>query len=172
MIFNTNIEKIMLLFLREPLKGFHLREIERVAKIGLPSVKKYVDFLLKDGLIKKEKYGVYFNYSANRDSRNFKLLNRFYLLTNLNFVVEEISEKVHPNVIILFGSASKGEDTEKSDIDIFVQSKRKSFDFSKIESKLNRKINLLFEPNILNINKNLFNSIINGIVLQGVLEAK
>lgn len=162
----------MLLFLREPLKGFHLREIERVAKIGLPSVKKYVDFLLKDGLIKKEKYGVYFNYSSNRDSRNFKLLNRFYLLTNLNFVVEEISEKVHPNVIILFGSASKGEDTEKSDIDIFVQSKRKSFDFSKIEGKLNRKINLLFEPDILNINKNLFNSIINGIVLQGVLEAK
>jgi len=29
MIFETNIKKIMALFLREPLKDFHLREIER-----------------------------------------------------------------------------------------------------------------------------------------------
>ena len=172
MIFETNIEKIVELFLRESLKEFHLREIERKTKIGLPSVKKYIEFLLKKGLIRKEKQGMYFCYGANRESREFKLLKRFYVLVNLDFVVKKISSELRPNVIILFGSASKGEDTEKGDIDIFVQSKRKVFDFRKIEKKLNRKINILFEPNILKIKNGLFNNILNGIVLEGFLEVK
>ena len=75
-----------------------------------------------------------------------------------------------PKSIVLFGSFSKGEDIESSDIDIFVEAEEMEIDLTKFEKKLSRKINLYFDENLKKLGKNLKENIINGIVLGGVIE--
>ena len=74
--------------------------------------------------------------------------------------------------IILFGSFSRGEDIEESDIDIYIEThSKKKISLKKFESSLNRNIQLFKHKSIHQIrNKDLANNIINGIVLSGYLE--
>src|SRR3989344_2560449 len=58
---------------------------------------------------------------------------------------------------------------KKNDFDIFVEAKESKLNLAKYEKKLNRKINILFEPNLNNLSKELKNNIINGIVLYGFI---
>ena len=85
-------------------------------------------------------------------------------------LIEHIDNSCFPKVIILFGSASMGEDTENSDIDIYVNSKAKKLNLEKYEKALKRKVNILFEEDFNKINKELKNNIINGTIMEGYLE--
>ena len=76
-----------------------------------------------------------------------------------------------PNDMILFGSYARGEDLENSDIDIFLECKKEEINLSNFENHLNRKIQLHFKDNFKNYPKELKNNIVNGIVLDGYLEA-
>ena len=73
-------------------------------------------------------------------------------------------------MIILFGSASNGDDVEGSDIDVFIQAPEKKLNLLQYEKKLNREINLLFEENFSRLSKELKNNVINGIILKGYLK--
>ena len=84
-------------------------------------------------------------------------------------IIEYIQKESLPSSIILFGSGAKATFTEKSDIDIFVEAKESKLNVAKYEKKLNRKINLLFEPNLNNLSRELRNNIINGIVIYGFM---
>ena len=53
----------------------------------------------------------------------------------LDFLVDNF----FPDAIVLFGSASRGEDTEKSDIDLFLVAEREEIELSGFEKKLKRK---------------------------------
>jgi len=171
MILNTNNEKILEFFLKEPLKGFQVRELIRLTKLGNPTVVRGIKKLLDLKLIHKRKGRVYPYYEANCDSSLFKKLKLFYSLVSLEKLIQEVIRKTKPNCIVLFGSCAKGEDTEKSDLDLFVQAEREKIETKKIEKRLNRKINFLFEPTIKNLNKELMNNLSNGIVVYGFLEA-
>src|SRR3989338_7441936 len=100
----------------------------------------------------------------------FKKLKIMNTAIALEPLITEINGVLHPNCIVLFGSAAKGEDTEQSDIDLFVQAKRKSFDTIKAEKHLERKISLIFESDMKKVNKELRNNLANGIVLSGYFE--
>ena len=75
-----------------------------------------------------------------------------------------------PQVIILFGSASKGEDLKESDIDLFIQSKEVKINLKPYENKLNKKINIFFNENFNNLSEELKDNIINGTILKGYLK--
>ena len=85
-------------------------------------------------------------------------------------LISYIYDSCLPNVIILFGSASKGEDLDESDIDLFVLSREKKLDFTKYEKLLNREIALFFEENFSKLSPELKNNILNGIILKGYLK--
>lgn len=170
MIFDTNNEKILEIFLKNPTQGFQVRGIIRTIKLGNPTVLRVLKHLSERGLIKKVRSKVYPYYTANLDNPLFRKIKLLNSLIHLEKLVGDISNKVRPNCIILFGSASKGADTENSDIDIFVQSKRHEFDAENVSKKLNRKINLLFEPEIKKLSSELLNNLANGIVLYGFFE--
>jgi len=112
--------RILQEFFDAPLKDHHMREISRNAKITIPSTQNHLKALTKEGLIIREKKGIYPTYQANRENKEFKTLKKTNIIQRLQEVVEKISEKCMPQTIILFGSASRAEDTEKSDIDIYV----------------------------------------------------
>ncbi|MFH1823510.1 MAG: nucleotidyltransferase domain-containing protein [archaeon] len=163
--------KVLQEFFDFPRKNFQIRELVRKIKLGQPSVTNHLKELLKEEFIIKEKKGIYPSFRANRDNENFKLLKKFNIMQRILEIglLDYIYDSCLSNVIILFGSASKGEDIEESDIDLFIQSKEKKLNLDKYEKKLNRKINLFFEENILKLSKELKNNIINGIILKGYL---
>lgn len=74
--------------------------------------------------------------------------------------------------IIVFGSYARGEDTEDSDIDLYVEtSSKKKPNLKKYEDRLKREIQLFVYKDIHKIkNKELANNIINGIALNGYVE--
>jgi predicted nucleotidyltransferase len=172
MIFKTNNEKILEIFMKKPTVGFQVREIINLVKLGNPTVVRGLKILVKKNLINKKSGKIYPFYEANLESDLFKKLKICYNLIFLDKVIKEIVDKTRPNCIILFGSASKGEDTEKSDIDLFIQAKQKEINLLSAEKKIKRKINLLFESDLNKLNKELLNNLVNGIVVYGFMRLK
>ncbi len=170
--YNSNTLNILKLFFVYPTTGFLIREIARKTNIGEPSVINHLNLLLKDKLIMKQESKPYPLFKANRENELFKSLKTFDTIFRIkeSGLLKYIYDSTLPNVIILFGSASKGEDIEQSDIDLYIQAKEKRLDLQRYESILNRKISLFFKENFLRINKELRNNIINGIILKGYLK--
>lgn len=170
MLQNDNRYKILDLFFKFPRKDFQLREISRLTKIALPSTKNYLEGLSKNQLILENRETLYKSYNANIENKEFRLYKKVSTLIKLEDLISEIEDKINPDVIILYGSASKGEDLEDSDIDLFVIGKEKAININIFEKKLNRKINIIFENSLKNVSKEFLNNLINGIILSGYLK--
>ena len=166
--------KIMNLFFEEPVRNFHLREISRLTKIAVTSVRNYLNELVKESLIKIDNKTIYPSYIANSENRMFNIYKQQTMLIKLfkSELIDHLEDELLPTCIVLFGSVKKGEYDKESDIDIFVQCDRKELNLNKFEGKLNHNINLLFNSNPSKLSKELFNNIANGIVLSGYLKVK
>lgn len=155
-----------------PRKAFLIRELSRNTKLAVPSVRLHIKALLAEKLISKDKKGLYPSLRAARDSPLFKLLKAQNVILRIHQIgiLNIIEKAMYPSCIVLFGSASRGEDTEESDIDLFVQAKQIKLDLGKYEKALNRKINLLFETDLKTISPELLNNLANGSVIYGYLK--
>lgn len=164
------------IFFVNPTKKNYLMDISRNIGLAHTSVKKNLDKLVKLGLViesVEKKGGRKFPiYQANIDNRLFKEYKMIYNLTTLleSGVIKFMEEKLMPKSIIVFGSYQRGEDTENSDIDIFVECKEEELNLDKFKKKLDRNIQLHFKENFSSYPKELKNNIINGIVVSGFLE--
>ena len=163
-------------FFVNPSKEHYLMNMSRNIGLAHTSIKKNLKDLVKLGIITEhnEKKGerLFPVYKSNLDNKLFK---RYKLIHNLSYILESglvdfIEEKLMPKSIILFGSYSRGEDTETSDIDVFVECKNEELNIKIFERKLGRKIELHFKEKFTLYPKELKNNIINGIVLNGFLE--
>ena len=167
------VNKILEYFLKNPNTTIHLRELARNTGFSSAGSSKSLKLLVKKGFVEEHKTKAVSNYKAKLTSK-FIQLKKIYNLHSLygSGLVDFLKEKYQfPETIILFGSYSKGEDTEKSDIDLAIISpSEKSLDLSKFENILERKINLLEFKNLKKAEKKFINNIINGIVLEGVFE--
>ena len=170
MIEKSTIQKVLAVFFGNPSRESHLRELSRILKLSMPTIISTTDRLAKEKLIIKEKGKVITKVTANRDNINFaryKRLHNLELIYNSS-LINHISESYnHPKAIILFGSLSRGEDIEKSDIDVAViTNKRLSLDLSKYEKILKKTINL-HEVNLGKISEEFKANLANGIILEG-----
>lgn len=173
-IFVTNKKDMILeFFLKHSAGEFHLRELERLTKISLPWVRKITGLLAKEQLILIKKERGLRIAKANRDNELFLAIKQSHNLLSLykSGVVKMLNESYnHPEAIVLFGSYRRGEDTETSDIDIAVITKRKlNLALAPFEKKLERKMKVL-ELEKGKIEKEFLNTLANGIVLTGYLE--
>ncbi|MBN1385848.1 winged helix-turn-helix transcriptional regulator [Candidatus Woesearchaeota archaeon] len=171
MIQNYTRYRILRLFFDYPTGLFQIREVCRKTNLTLPTVRNHLKALEKDGFIRKQKVTTYPSYKANPEER-FQLYKRNDMILRLHEtgLIEHLNDSLHPNVILLFGSASKGQDHEGSDIDIFLQAKEQDMDLSQYEKTLNRDINLFFAENPKELSEEFRNSLANGIVLSGYLD--
>ena len=134
----------------------------------------YLSELEKNNLILKLKHRIhkYPVYIANRDNENFRFYKKIDIiiflkdLGLLNFMEKECM----PDVIVLFGSASKGEDLLNSDLDLFLLCKEKKLNLDKFEKVIKRKINIFFSEDFNKLSKELRNNILNGVILKGYLK--
>ncbi|MBI4144236.1 nucleotidyltransferase domain-containing protein [Candidatus Woesearchaeota archaeon] len=167
-------QKLKEYFFLNPIAKLRVRQLERTVGVPLPSVIRYVKELEKERILTRITFQNTVFYTADRTSSSFlsekKLFNlhSVYASGILNFLINEY----HNPIIILFGSYARGEDTENSDVDLYVEThKRSASDLSSFEKKLSRPIQLFLYKNLSEIrNKELSNNIVNGIVLNGFLE--
>lgn len=161
--------EIMEFLFRNPTTIFMGKEIADKIKVSQTAIAKSIDRLSKVGLVNRKKK-ILLSISMNRDDKDLFDLKRVYNLKSIysSGLINNLSRNFPGSTIVLFGSYSSGEDTEESDIDLaIIGYKEKKTDLIKFENKLQRKIQLHFLDDIEEINKNLRESIINGITLKG-----
>lgn len=163
-------------FFINPHKEYYLTDISKEIKLAHTSVKRNLKKLAKLGLIKeyikrkgKRKFPF---YKANTENKIFSRYKTIYNISSIleSDLIDYIEKELNPKSIVLFGSYQRGEDSEDSDIDLFVECKEEQLDLKVFEKRFRRKIQLHFKENFISYPKELKNNIINGIVLSGFLE--
>ena len=170
MIDKSTIQKILSIFFEDPTTEYHLRELSRITKFSMPTIISSTDILAKKKLIIKKKGKVLTTVKANRESTEFtrnKRINNLEELYNSSIIEYLIEKYQHPKAIILFGSYSRGEDIEKSDIDLAIFTHKKiRCSLEHYNKKLNREITLhQLQPE--KISKEFKKNLANGIVVDG-----
>ena len=151
-----------------PDKRFHVRGIARLTGFSAPAVSNALDKLEKRGLIEIKK-GFLHEITATK-SEKFAAEKKISNLKKIydSGLVDYLKEEMPLTTMILFGSYSRGQDSEKSDIDIAILEKEQKLNTKRYSEKLKREIHLEF-VNMRKISKELKNNILNGIVLSGGL---
>jgi len=149
------------------------RDIAKALKVSPTAVANAVKNLIGKNLIKLQKTKTINFISFNRDNPKAIELKRVENLKQLYLseLPDFLEEKLAGTTIILFGSYSRGEDTNTSDIDIAVIGRKdKVIDLKVFEKILNRQININFYDTWKNIHKHLKNNILNGIIITGSVD--
>lgn len=172
MIQKCSIWRVSSIFFLEPLKVHYIKEISKKINLAPTSVRKHILELLKDNIVIKKKQEHFSGFIANRENQNFLFYKRIYNLTQIKETGLEdfLIKSLYPQVIVLYGSYLRGEDIEKSDIDIVIISKvKKELDIEKFESMLKRRVHLIIINDIKKLKKEIILEVINGMVLYGYL---
>lgn len=179
MLQNCNTLKVASVFFLEPTKEHYLKQISKKSNLAHTSVKKILEDLEKEGIIKEKKYQRgsrnFPFYFANTENNKYKQNKKIFNLDKIYSlgIIEFLKTEIMPENIVLFGSYLKAEDTEDSDVDLFVQAKTESLSektLRKFEKKLGRNIQLHFKEKFQDYNAEIKNNILNGLVLYGYLE--
>jgi predicted nucleotidyltransferase len=166
--------KIKEYFFINPNSKNRVRELERILELPLPSVIRYCKELNDEGFLNNLKIGNVNFYIANKTNQNYILEKKLFNIKQVNDsgLIDYLKYELSNPIIILFGSYSKGEDIENSDIDIYIQTiSKKELKLEKFETFFKRNIQIIKFKNLKEIpNKNLANNIINGIILNNFIE--
>ena len=157
----------------KPSQIYHLRGLSVLTGLSTTSVSRVVSHLQKEQVITVEKTRITTNIRVDLNSMNYKFYKKLYNLYLLHKfeIVEKIVLSFRPKAVVLFGSYSKGEDMEGSDIDLLVlSSRRESIDLTRFERKLHRKINLVIVDSLDKSSSEFKNGVANGMVLYGYVK--
>lgn len=166
---------ILRLFFEEPSREFNVREVARILRLSPATVSKELKIFAKKGILKERWERIFKLYSANLENNFYRDLKIFYNMRKIkdSGLIEALNSFYLKPAIVLFGSASTGEDIETSDFDfLIVSEKTRDFpDLKKFERKMERRLQLLVVEDIKDLrNKHLINNVLNGISLQGKIK--
>ena len=172
MLEKSNINKVLAIIFSQPTVKFTVRELARFTKLAPPTVSGFVRELLLEQIIRESHVARASQISANLESISYKrakVLHNVYSLFNsglLDFLIDAYED---PKAIILFGSYVRGEDIERSDIDLAIlTSKHKNLNIQRFGKQLGRKISI-HEITLNNVSEEFKNNLFNGIVLHGAI---
>jgi len=160
-------------FFSHPMNRYGVRELARLTNIDTKTVMKYLKELVNTKIIlKKENKGAYAYYEANRLSYIYRYEKSDVLIKKImhNGLIDYLENKLHPKVIVLFGSVKKGTYHSGSDVDIFIQAEYKKLNLHKFNKEIGHRIQLFYEQDLHKLNQGLLENIYNGLVLAGKLE--
>ncbi len=112
-----------------------MRELEKTLQLPLPSVIRDCKELHEEEILTTIKTGNVVFYTGDRANENFLLEKKLYNIKTLyvSGLVQFIRIELNNPIIILFGSYSRGEDIENSDIDLYIETpSKKTNKFRKI----------------------------------------
>ncbi|NOZ81098.1 MAG: nucleotidyltransferase domain-containing protein [DPANN group archaeon] len=181
---NEAYNKVLSWFFSFPETEAGLNDLAEYLKISKTTAKKIVERMVEEEFLIKKVYGKAWRIACNR-SHPYNYTKK--IAFNLSMVFEAYNKSLKnqiqeivgiANAIVLFGSYRKGDDTEKSDVDIAVEVNSdkdvRIIEMGRMPRFGYRKdvpVNLhIFTRNKIDIN--LFSNIANGIVLEGFLEVR
>ena len=161
-------------FFEDNYASFSIRDYAKKMKISPPTAAKLLNNYFKENVLIKNLFKKTHLFSANRSEKIFQELQKIYYFLRLKEIqfIDYLEETVYPELIILFGSAIKGELTKNSDLDLLIISKsskkinQKQIE-EKYEKKLNRPIQLFIYSDFSKIPKNLLKNVERGLVIYG-----
>ncbi|HAH21704.1 MAG: hypothetical protein A2Y00_06755 [Omnitrophica WOR_2 bacterium GWF2_43_52] len=154
-------KKILEIFMSDPAKEIHLREISRFSKVSLNNVNNTLRQFVKDGLFKRREVSNMSFFKPNLDNEDLlKLFEYLELKRKKEFYgknknIARLLEKYTTNVIdlsrrqiqlvVLFGSVARNEWVKGSDIDILAVSSDKDSNAITILNKAKIDVSPLLE---------------------------
>ncbi len=130
-IFSKPSLKILCFLGRRYREEYHTREIVRKVDISLGSASRSLNLLENEELVNKEEKGKLSRYKANMENPILRELKILFTLMEIEELITDM--RLMSNQIILYGSCATGEDTQDSDIDLFIKSNN--------SKKVNKSIN-------------------------------
>ena len=175
----NNISSAMALFFRYPRREFTLTEVAKETALSKGAMSHIISELAKAGFVTISAIGKAYRIRADVEGSLYKKEKAAYNIAGIirSGLPEFLASRHHhPRCIVLFGSFRRGEDDEDSDIDIAVEvpagEETGSIEHKELRSfgrQMGRKISIhLYDRKT--IDRNVFLSIANGIVLYGLLE--
>jgi predicted nucleotidyltransferase len=150
-------------FIEDNYKEYGVREYAGIIGVSPPTASKTLKELEKEGILLSRNYRNLILFRANRESKALKTLSITYWQEKLKDLSNFVSKELNYQKIILFGSLTKLEAREESDIDIYADKEETDIKLAAFEKKLKRKIQLHFRPEMKNIN--LKNNIEKGVAI-------
>jgi len=117
-LFKTNPQKVIEYLIQKPGKEFLSREIQIATKMSKAGANFALNDLAKANLVNRQQKGKTYLYTINDENPVVKQLKILRTIMNLMPLIKKLKQK--SSKIILYGSSSRGEDTEDSDIDLFI----------------------------------------------------
>jgi predicted nucleotidyltransferase len=160
--------KILSYFFTVPNKSIHLRELSRQTGVSMPTIVTTTNTLEQEGLlhIDRQRAWTMVKASGNERFRRLKRVHNLQQLYESGIVDALIKASNHPQAIICFGSYSRGEDDEKSDIDIAILNGRSGKISEMFDKVLRRPVSLHY-PKMERISNEFREELRNGIILDG-----
>jgi predicted nucleotidyltransferase len=177
-LFNEPVFKVAELIFNYPNRTFHLREISKETGLSTTAVMQSVEKLADFQIITVEKTKLTTDIRANLEAEEYVFYKRIFNLYRMcrHGFVNNIKNNFNAETIVLFGSFSRGEDIEESDVDILVITKNNTPGKSNktlydlMEKELNRKIKIHALKSLEKSSEEFKNAVSNGIVLYGYLK--
>ncbi len=159
---------VLEIFFKEPTSIHFIREIGKRIQLAQTSVRNHIKDLKKNKLIMTKIAKPFNGLVANRDNEQFLFYKQAYNFYSLWELRNVIIKSMHPKTIIVFGSYSRGEDVEESDIDMLVITKvKKEIKTKNLENMMSRKINIIYKDSLEKLEEPIKNSVLNGWIIYG-----
>ena len=173
--------KVVYWFFAHPDREISLNDLTKNVSISKSTANKIVTKLVKEGFLKKEVLGKVWRISCGIShpyNTMIKIPHNLQLAYTSGIIELILKQIPNARAIILFGSYRKGDDNDKSDLDIAVEvlgeKEVKIFNFGVLPEFGYRKdvpVNVhIFSRESIDLH--LFSNIANGIILWGFLEVK
>lgn len=174
LFFKESTFKVAELIFNYPTTTFHVRKIADKTALSTTAVTRAIDELQMFKIVEVEKTEITKNVRSNIDTQEYRFYKKIFNLYRLERygLIAELRDVFMPKTIVLFGSFARGEDIEKSDIDILIVTERRGNieEIDVLEKMLNRKINIVILPSLEDSKDEFKNAVANGIVLHGYLK--
>src|SRR3989344_5308321 len=108
--------------------GIHLRELSRILNSGLPNVKRFLEILEKEKVVKKEREANLVKFKLKESEKTAAYLRqvhteRFLVLpSKVKIAITDFLNEleIRSLIALIFGSYAKGNYTKESDIDVLL----------------------------------------------------
>lgn len=136
--------KILSLFLDDPYRERHLREVAKSADVGAGTAKRFLQFYEENDLITKTRKANLLLFRGNPENHAFRHLKIGHFMLRAKPLIDTLKEAYPDSTITLYGSCARGEDAPDSDIDLLLVGKEtQKPDLRRYEQLLNRSITLI-----------------------------
>lgn len=168
--------KIIELFFNQPTKQWRFKDIKSRAKIADNKVSRWLKRYEKEGLIKRIKpEGRMPYYIADYSNPHYRTSKRLYAYQKLydSGFLDYLTRLEDAMTIIIFGSFTRWDWHEDSDIDVFIYGNIKDLEKESFERKLSREIEIFLvksRQELKRLHPDLIKDMIKGDLIKGDLD--